>query len=48
MKAFAALDGPAQQALEQDLIELANRSDRLGAEAIAMPATYLEAVATAR
>ena len=48
VKAFAALDGPAQQALEQDLIELANRSDRLGAEAIAMPATYLEAVATAR
>jgi hypothetical protein len=51
-KAFAALEGVgvARDALESDLIELARRSDRLGdgAGAIAIPATYTEAVAVTR
>ena len=46
LKAFAALEGDARDALEQDLVALARRSDRLGATgAIAIPATYIEAVA---
>ncbi len=48
LKAFAALEGPARDALEQDLVALARRSDRLGTDAIAIPATYLEAVAVRR
>jgi SAM-dependent methyltransferase len=46
-KAFAALgDSDAQAALEADLVALATTYDRLGdADAIAVPATYLEAVA---
>ena len=49
LKAFAALEGDARDALEQDLVALARRSDRLGArEAIAIPATYIEAVAVTR
>jgi ubiquinone/menaquinone biosynthesis C-methylase UbiE len=48
LKAFAALEGTARESLEQDLVALAHRSDRLGgAGAIAIPATYTEAVATA-
>jgi SAM-dependent methyltransferase len=46
LKAFAALDDVARDALELDLIELARRFDRLGGDAIAIPATYLEAIAT--
>ena len=46
LKAFATLDGEASEALELDLIALADRFDRLGSDAIAIPATYLEAVAT--
>jgi ubiquinone/menaquinone biosynthesis C-methylase UbiE len=46
LKAFAALEGEASEALELDLIALADRFDRLGSDAIAIPATYLEAVAT--
>jgi len=46
LKAFAALEGEARDALELDLIALANRFDRLpGSGAIAIPATYTEAVA---
>ena len=45
LKAFAALEDTKRDALELDLIELANRSDRLGSNAIALPATYTEAVA---
>ena len=46
LKAFAALEGDAQDALERDLVELARRHDRLGRpDAIAIPATYTEAVA---
>ena len=49
LKAFAALEGDARDALEQDLLALARRSDRLGcAGAIAIPATYTEAVAVTR
>ena len=48
LKAFAALEGDAHDALERDLVELARRYDRLGAGAIAIPSTYTEAVATAR
>jgi len=46
LKAFAALEGDDREALELDLIALADRFDRLGSDAIAIPATYLEAVAT--
>ena len=48
LKAFAALEGDAQDALERDLVELARRFDRLGVDAIAIPATYTEAVAVRR
>ena len=49
LKAFAALEGDARDALEQDLLALVRRSDRLGgAGAIAIPATYIEAVAVTR
>lgn len=48
-KAFASLEPSAQEALERDLIALAAGHDRLGTgDAIAVPATYLEAVATRR
>jgi ubiquinone/menaquinone biosynthesis C-methylase UbiE len=47
LKAFAALEGEAYRALARDLVALANRFDRLGpADAIAIPATYTEAIAT--
>jgi ubiquinone/menaquinone biosynthesis C-methylase UbiE len=48
LKAFAALEDTKRDALELDLIELASRFDRLGADAIAIPATYTEAVAVRR
>jgi SAM-dependent methyltransferase len=48
LKAFAALEDTKRDALELDLIELANRFDRLGGDAIAVPATYTEAVAIRR
>jgi SAM-dependent methyltransferase len=49
LKAFAALDGEAQQALQRDLIELVRQFDRLGgAGAVAIPSTYIEAVAATR
>ncbi|HXV35160.1 MAG TPA: class I SAM-dependent methyltransferase [Gaiellaceae bacterium] len=49
LKAFAALEGEARDALELDLVALANRFDRLGGGgAIAIPATYTEAVAVKR
>ncbi|HXV96430.1 MAG TPA: methyltransferase domain-containing protein [Gaiellaceae bacterium] len=49
LKAFAALEGAARDALEADLVELARRFDRLpGGDAIAIPATYTEAVAVRR
>ncbi len=48
LKAFAALEGSARDALESDLVALARRFDRLGRDAVAIPATYTEAVAHAR
>ncbi|MGH3024321.1 MAG: class I SAM-dependent methyltransferase [Gaiellaceae bacterium] len=49
LKAFAALEGTARDALESDLVALARRFDRLGsADAIAIPATYTETVAVRR
>ena len=49
VNAFAALEGEARDALEQDLVALAKGADRLGgAGAIAIPATYVEAVAVTR
>lgn len=48
LKAFASLEGGSRDALELDLIELARRFDRLGTDAIAIPATYTEAVAVTR
>ena len=46
-KAFAALDAGGQQALADDLAALVARSDRLsGEDAVAVPADYLEIVAT--
>ena len=48
LKAFAVLDGAAREALERDLVALARRYDRLGTDAIAIPATYTEAVAVRR
>ena len=48
LKAFAALEGPARDALERDLVALARRVDRLGDGATAIPATYTETVAVRR
>jgi SAM-dependent methyltransferase len=48
LKAFASLDDEAREALEQDLVALAGRHDRLGTDAIAIPAIYLETVAIRR
>lgn len=50
LKAFASLEGESRDALEHDLLDLARRSDRLGggSGAIAIPATYIEAVAVTR
>ena len=49
VKAFAAVEGAAREALNDDLVALARRHDRLDdARAIAIPATYVEAVAVTR
>jgi len=48
LKAFAALNDVAGDALERDLVELVRRFDRLGTDATAVPATYTEAVAVRR
>jgi SAM-dependent methyltransferase len=48
LKAFAALNDVAGDALERDLVELVRRFDRLGTGATAVPATYTEAVAVRR
>jgi len=43
-KAFAALDAAGQGALEQDLLELLQRSNTAGDASLVVPAEYLEAV----
>jgi ubiquinone/menaquinone biosynthesis C-methylase UbiE len=48
VKAFAALQGDAREALEHDMTDLARTFDRLGNSAIALPAAYTEAVAIRR
>jgi ubiquinone/menaquinone biosynthesis C-methylase UbiE len=48
LKAFAALEGSAREALESDLVALARSRGRVGSDSIAIPATYTEAVAIAR
>jgi hypothetical protein len=48
LKAFESLDADAQEALDRDLVALAGRHDRLGGDAIAIPATYLEVIAGRR
>jgi len=48
LKAFAALDDVAGDALETDLITLARHFDRLRADAAAIPATYTKAIAITR
>jgi SAM-dependent methyltransferase len=49
LKAFAALgDDDRRDALELELIALARRYDRLGGDAVAIPAAYTEAVAVTR
>lgn len=48
LKAFESLEGSARDWLARDLIELVRRFDRLGTDAVAVPATYLEAVAIIR
>lgn len=48
LKAFAVLDDTGGEALERDLVALANRFDRLGGDAVAIPSTYIEAVAVRR
>ena len=48
VKAFAALEGAAQDALERDLVALARRFDLHGADATAIPSTYIEAIAVTR
>ncbi|HEY4346328.1 MAG TPA: class I SAM-dependent methyltransferase [Gaiellaceae bacterium] len=48
LKAFAALEVDARDALGRELVTLARRFDRLGTDAIAIPATYTESVAVVR
>jgi hypothetical protein len=49
LKAFAALEGDARDALERDLVALARRFDRLeSGDAVAIPAAYTESVAITR
>jgi len=49
LKAFAALDGAARDALEEDVLALVRRYDRLdGSGAVAIPSAYTEAVAVTR
>ena len=47
-KAFAALPPDGAQALEHDLIELINRSNRAGEKSLVVPGEYLEVVITRR
>jgi len=48
LKAFAALDEAGRERLAADLVALVREHDRRGAGAVAVPATYLEAVAVRR
>jgi len=48
LKAFAALDVIGQMRLEADLLDLARRHNRAMDGTLAVPAAYLEVVATKR
>jgi SAM-dependent methyltransferase len=48
LKAFAALPADRQQALERDLLELAQRHNRSGDSTLVAPSDYLEAVITTK
>ncbi|GAA4404437.1 class I SAM-dependent methyltransferase [Quisquiliibacterium transsilvanicum] len=48
LKAFAALDGPAQEALGKDLVELAGKFNRSGDHTMVVPGEYLEIVIARR
>ncbi len=48
LKAFAALDGDRQAALQRDLLELARNNDISRGRALVAPAAYLEAVIVKR
>jgi SAM-dependent methyltransferase len=48
LKAFASLDEAGRDALESDLIQLARAHDRLQGNALAIPATYVEAIVRKR
>ena len=45
VRAFAALDGPAQRSFEHDLLELAERLNTSSSGALRVPSEYLEVVA---
>jgi ubiquinone/menaquinone biosynthesis C-methylase UbiE len=47
-KAFASLQGAAQQALERDIIKLLQEMNTAGAKSLVVPAEYLEVVVTKR
>jgi hypothetical protein len=47
-KAFAALPPEGAKALEHDLTELINRSNRAGEKSLVVPGEYLEVVITRR
>lgn len=47
-KAFAALPPESGQALESDLADLLNRSNRVGEKSLVVPSEYLEVVITKR
>jgi ubiquinone/menaquinone biosynthesis C-methylase UbiE len=47
-KAFAALPADAAAALERDLTELLNRTNRAGADSLIVPSEYAEVVVTRR
>jgi ubiquinone/menaquinone biosynthesis C-methylase UbiE len=47
-RAFAALDAGKQAALQADLMELLNRLNRAGKDALIVPSEYLEVVVTKR
>jgi ubiquinone/menaquinone biosynthesis C-methylase UbiE len=47
-KAFASLQGAAQQALERDIIKLLQEMNTAGAQSLVVPAEYLEVVVTKR
>jgi SAM-dependent methyltransferase len=47
-KAFAAMPADKAEALQRDLIELLDRSNRAGPDSLVVPSEYLEIVATLR